>query len=157
MALTSTIGRKNGRRNIYLISLKVSFMLKYFVIIFLSLFITLSFFSCYLSFLLFFFSFVFSLTLSISLSLSLSHTHTHTHTHSLSLSHTHTHSLSLPPFSDGYVYWSDTLEDTIYRANLSTGLDQEAIVTTNIPEPGIQSQHSYVYTEHREECIIKDR
>lgn len=38
--------------------------------------------------------------------------------------------------SEGYMYWTDYISDTIYRANLTTGQDMEAIVDVHLPEPG---------------------
>ena len=35
------------------------------------------------------------------------------------------------------MYWTDFIEDAIYRANLTTGLNREAVVNTHLPEPGI--------------------
>lgn len=44
--------------------------------------------------------------------------------------------IMVPLCSDGYVYWTDYLQDSIFRANLSTGQDMEVVVDTHIPEPG---------------------
>ena len=37
------------------------------------------------------------------------------------------------------MYWTDYIEDVVYRANLTTGEDRVAIVTEHLPEPGIQT------------------
>ncbi|CAI8033001.1 Low-density lipoprotein receptor-related protein 6, partial [Geodia barretti] len=37
--------------------------------------------------------------------------------------------------SAGYMYWTDYIEDVVYRANLTTGEDRVAIVTEHLPEP----------------------
>lgn len=34
------------------------------------------------------------------------------------------------------MYWSDYVDDVIYRANLTTGLDRVPVVNETIPEPG---------------------
>ena len=34
------------------------------------------------------------------------------------------------------MYWTDYVQDAINRANLSTGLGMESVVTEHLPEPG---------------------
>ena len=56
--------------------------------------------------------------------------------------------IDLPTFSAGYMYWTDYVEDVVYRANLTTGEDQVAIVSEHLPEPGII--HTEIIRDSRE-------
>ena len=37
------------------------------------------------------------------------------------------------------MYWTDYIEDVVYRANLTTGEDIMALVTEHLSQPGIQT------------------
>ena len=51
-------------------------------------------------------------------------------------------------YSEGYMYWTDYFEDATFRANLTTGLDREVVVNTQLPEPGMCSMYALTHPAH---------